>query len=83
MPDDSKIMEWLKPQSEDEIRSLLERARRGDSTDLAALRQALYRAHPHMMRIAALTCKLAIVAVTAPRTPAVSQVGCTPVGGSG
>jgi hypothetical protein len=38
---DSKIAGWPRPESEDEIRSLLERARGGDPTDLAALRRAM------------------------------------------
>ena len=44
---DSKIAEWSRPQSEDEIRDLLERARRGDQTELAALRQAMNQ-HPEL-----------------------------------
>jgi hypothetical protein len=39
----SKILGWLEPQSEAEIRTLLERARSGDATDLEALREALDR----------------------------------------
>ena len=44
---DSKIAEWSRPESEDEIRCLLERARGGDATDLAALRRAMDR-HPEI-----------------------------------
>jgi hypothetical protein len=43
--DDSKIAPWPRPPGEEEIRSLLERARGGDASELAALRQALDR-HP-------------------------------------
>jgi hypothetical protein len=39
----SKIVGWLEPQSEAEIRTLLQRAHSGDATDLAALREALDR----------------------------------------
>jgi len=46
---ESRIVEWSKPESEDEVRSLLERARGGDPTDLAALRQAMDR-YPQIWR---------------------------------
>jgi hypothetical protein len=44
---DSKIAAWSRPQSEVEIRGLLERARGGDPTDLVALRQAMNQ-HPEI-----------------------------------
>src|SRR5271165_287920 len=40
-------------------------------------------ATPHRIFIASATCKLAINDVIGPSTPAVSQVGCGPSGGSG
>jgi hypothetical protein len=46
---ESKIAAWPRPPAEDEVRSLLERARGGDATDLAALREALDR-HPEVWR---------------------------------
>jgi hypothetical protein len=46
---DSKIAEWPRPQGEKEIRDLLERARGGDASDLAALREAL-KNHPEIWR---------------------------------
>jgi hypothetical protein len=46
---DSKIAEWSRPRGEDEIRGLLERAREGDATELASLREALDR-HPETWR---------------------------------
>jgi hypothetical protein len=44
---DSKIAEWSRPESEDEIRCLLERARAGDPAELEALGQAMDR-HPRI-----------------------------------
>jgi hypothetical protein len=43
----SKIVGWLEPQSEAQVRTLLQRARGGDPTSLAELRQALDR-HPEI-----------------------------------
>jgi hypothetical protein len=43
--DDSKIAPWPRPQGEEEIQRQLERARGGDASELAALRETLDR-HP-------------------------------------
>ena len=46
---ESKNEAWPRPQGEEEIRAVLERARGGDASELAALREALDR-HPEIWR---------------------------------